>query len=287
MGAPAAAILVADGRAPLAQHVVSNVPHSGQRLQHERARRAVRAAHPGARTPARRGGGPRSRGPDRRTRRCRARRRARRRVPTLACSEDRDAGRDPVLLAQPARAEQRRGAAERAGVDAARRRRCRVARIVRAWRARGRRPGSSIARGSPPCSRTASRRRSSPAPLAIAASMPARAVCRSRATRAEHQHLGAEAHGQRADVGRAAAAQHVDRLAHLGGVADRDAERLIHVGQQRAHRRAPAAGRARSASAPARGPARARAGTRRCRPSRPSPARRPPRRPSSTGSTRR
>ena len=58
----------------------------------------------------------------------------------------------------------------------------RGARNVRAWVARGSNDGSSMARSSPPCRPTPSRKRSSPAPLAIAASMR-RAPSRNRAPR--------------------------------------------------------------------------------------------------------
>ena len=63
-----------------------------------------------------------------------------------------------------------------------------------------------------------------------------RAVAAIARDAADHQHLRAQADGQRAHVGGAAAAQDVDRLAHLGGVADGVAERLVHVRQQRPHR---------------------------------------------------
>ena len=77
---------------------------------------------------------------------------------------------------------------------------------------------------------------------------------------AEHEHLGAEHVRQLARVGRAAAAQDLDRLADLERVADRAADRRVHVGQHardracrarvadRAHQRAQRARVARSSS---------------------------------------
>ena len=72
---------------------------------------------------------------------------------------------------------------------------------------------------------------------------------------AEHQHLAAERQRQLDEVGLAVPLQHRQRLVHLDGVADPAAERLVHVGQKRASRACPRAGRCRRASAPARAPA--------------------------------
>ena len=59
----------------------------------------------------------------------------------------------------------------------------------------------------------------------------------------QRQHLAGQRHGQLDHVGRAAAAQHLDRLGHLERVADGPAERRGHVGEQ-------GGGRARRAPSP-------------------------------------
>ena len=69
---------------------------------------------------------------------------------------------------------------------------------------------------------------------------------------AEHEHLGAEHVGQLAGVDRAAAAQHLDRLADLERVADRAADRRVHVGQHARDRLAGARRRSRASARTAR-----------------------------------
>ncbi len=52
----------------------------------------------------------------------------------------------------------------------------------------------------------------------------------------EGKHLGGKSQGQLADIRRAAAGEHLDRFAHLVRVADGEAERHVHVGDERGGR---------------------------------------------------
>ena len=239
------------------------------------------------RRPARSAGARRARGRRRRIRRSRAGRRG-----TPRCRPWRAAGSPRPARCGPPCAGGRRPAASRRGRAAPASTRVtkpprRARGSARAWRARGRRRGSSIARGSPPCSRTPRRKRSRPAPLAIAASMPAGAVVRDRARRRRapaSRRPGARVSARTSGGPPPRSTSIASRTS--SGVADRVAERLIHVGEKRAHRACPSrCPSAISVRASARACARRRHERAAADLDVHAPARRAPRRPSSTGST--
>ena len=91
------------------------------------------------------------------------------------------------------------------------------------WRRAARHPGRRPARGSSRARSPSPGRRQRP--LDVGVGMPG-----------EVEHLAGERDGELDDVGGSAAGEHLDRLAHLVGVADREPERHVHVGQQRAGR---------------------------------------------------
>ena len=202
---------------------------------------AARAARSG--TPAR----PAARRPPRARRRrsgaCRARRRAHRRS-HLGREHDGGARGDAILLAHPAGAEQRGSAAERAGVGAEHHAGARAPDhplVAGARQARRILDGAHVA----PLQADAAQE---PLQAGAAGDGALDAAGARRADRApggrgpaSPRRAARSARGRR----RAAAAEHVDRLAHLDGVADRRAERLVHVREHRADRQARAVRRAR------------------------------------------
>ena len=84
----------------------------------------------------------------------------------------------------------------------------------------------------PPCASIQRRQVASALPSAIALLGAAPPLCLVDTEVGEREQLAARVEHELVEVGRAAAAHGLERLEHLEAVADRCAERLVHVGEQ-------------------------------------------------------
>ena len=213
-----------------------------------RRRRGARGDAEGGGNP-RRGG--RGRGPDRRTGARTGRRRGPTRAPTLARIKMAAPGAmRSSWRARPAPSSV--AARPRSPASACATKPARGARTTRLCRAPRQPVGVVDDARVAALQANAQREALEPVAAVAGAGHPGRAVAQVAGHAPQHQHLGAQAQRQVDQIGRTAAPQDVDGLAHLDGVADGVAQRLVHVRQHGAHRQPQRPARARSTSAPAR-----------------------------------